>query len=106
MDTHGEYIALEAEGALAEPLVLGHFFDGDLLGRIGGLVLAEEIVEEGLQSRGIFAGDEFGGAGGEAVREVVEGGLGLARVRFGSRTLFRIRYIGCNLTGCGHNSCS
>ena len=47
--THGERVALEAESAEAEPLVLGHPFDEELLVGGGGLVFLGEIGEEGFQ---------------------------------------------------------
>jgi hypothetical protein len=55
----------------------GHFFDEDLLGWGDGLVLAREVVEQSFEFLRVFAGDD-GGAGGEAVREMVEAGFGFA----------------------------
>jgi hypothetical protein len=74
-----ERVALEAESAEAEPLVLGHPFDEDLLGRGGGLEFLGKIGEEGFEFLGVFAWNEAGGGGGEAVRKMIKAGLGLAR---------------------------
>jgi len=67
----GESFALEAEGAKAEPLVLRHFLDGDLLGGGGGLVLAHEVFEKTSEFLGVFAGNESG-VGREAVGRMIE----------------------------------
>lgn len=66
-DPTGEDIVLEAERASDDPLALDHSLDQDLLGGGSGLVV-HEMGEEGFELLGIFAIDEFGGSGGEAVR--------------------------------------
>ena len=52
----GKSFALEAEGAQAEPLVLGHFLDEDLLGDVGGLVMGGEVFEETFEFGGSSPG--------------------------------------------------
>ena len=99
-------IALEAERASAEPLVLSHSLDEDLLGGGGGLVLAHEVGEEGFEFLGVLAVNELGGVGREAVGKVVEAGFGLALFGLGPGGFLRVQFIGCNLTGCCHKSYS
>ena len=77
LERRGESLILEAESAEAEPLVLGHPFDEDLLGGGGGLEFLDEIGEEGFELLGVFAWNETGGGGGEAVRKMIKAGLGL-----------------------------
>jgi hypothetical protein len=54
----GEAEALEAGGAEAEPLIEGHFFDQDLFGVGGGLVVAVEVGQERMEFFGIFVWQE------------------------------------------------
>ena len=67
LDTYGDDVVLEAESTSAEPLVLAHSLDEDLLSGGRGLVLGHEVGEEGFEFLGVFSGDEFSGVGGEAM---------------------------------------
>ncbi len=62
----GKAFVLEAEGALGKPPGLGHFVDEKFFGRVGGLLLFHEVVEEGFERGRIFARDDESAAG-EAV---------------------------------------
>jgi hypothetical protein len=78
-----EDMALKTEGAEAQPLVGGHFFDEDLFGVDGGLIFSDQTVDESVEFVGVLAGND-GGVGGEAVRKMVHGGDGFAFGSFGS----------------------
>ena len=67
LDARGYDVVLEAESTSAEPLVLAHSLDEDLLSGGSGLVLGREVGEEGFEFLGVFSGDEFSGVGGEAM---------------------------------------
>ena len=66
---------LEDEGALAQPVVLGHAVDQDFLGGSGGLVFGEEGIAQFVVLIALFPAKQSEGAG-EAVAEMVLGGGG------------------------------
>ena len=92
---------LEAEGALLEPVMLGHGGDQDFLG-FGGWGEFEVEVEEEIVVSGVVLGGEDDEGAGQAVPEIVvsdggEAGFGL---RAGGE--LSVGAIGGNLSGGGH----
>ena len=71
-----DFAVQEAGGAQVDPVMVGHLFDQNLLGRGGRLVLSEQVIEQQVEDGGIFAGHETG-TGREAVREAIAGNLAL-----------------------------
>jgi len=65
-----EGAGLEADGAKAEPLIVGHLFDEDLLDVGGGLEFSHEVGVEAVEVVRIFFVEEEGG-GSEAVGDGV-----------------------------------
>ena len=63
-----EAVVLERERSLHEPVGLGHFADEQFFGRVGGLVVIEQVLEQRFEGGGIFAGDDEL-AGGESMFE-------------------------------------
>ena len=74
---------LEANSALAKPVMLGHALDEDFFGGSGGLVFAAERVEELIEGVLVFGG-EHREDGAETVFEGVATGDGFAS--FGGRS--------------------
>ena len=66
-NTYVDDVVLEAESTSAEPLVLAHSLDEDLLSGGRGLVLGHEVGEEGFEFLGVLFGDEVSGVGREAM---------------------------------------
>jgi hypothetical protein len=66
----GEAIILEAQGALGEPVRLGHLVDEHLFGGVGGLMIGEKGVKERFEIGAVLAGDDHF-AGCQAVFERV-----------------------------------
>ena len=63
-----EAVVLQADSPLFKPVGLGHLADEELFRGIGGLVVIEQVLEQRLESVGIFAGDDEQ-AGGESMFE-------------------------------------
>ena len=103
-DVLPESVGLEAESAPAEPLVLAHFFDEDLLGGSRGLIFAREVGEEGLEFLRVFASNEHGRAGCKPVGQMIEAGFGFTCFRLRPATFLRIQFIRFYLAFCGHDS--
>src|SRR5205085_2444430 len=92
---------LETDGALAEPEVLGHLLDQQLLGRGGGIVFFDETRDESVEGFGIFAFD-YRAAGGEAVAQRVLAGAGFAVDGLRACGRLRVGAIGRELRSCSH----
>ena len=63
------------DGALAEPVVLGHAFDQDVFGGVGGSMVLAQSDEEIVEILPRFGGQE-GEHAAEAVFKVVHAGFG------------------------------
>jgi hypothetical protein len=95
---------LQRLGAAAQPSVLRHAVDQQVLGGGGGLMLAAQLVEPGFELTLRFVGhdDEVvgGGDGGsETVTGVVSGGDGFPFGTGGAGGELRISLIGGDLRG-------
>ncbi len=75
--------SLEADGAVHEPMVLGHVGDEELFDGGGGAKVCLEGEVKGFEDGGIFIGDEED-AGGEAVFDCIFAAGGLAGVGAGA----------------------
>lgn len=49
-----EALALQTEGALHEPVCLGYFVDEEFFGRVGRLVVIEQVLEQRFEGGGVF----------------------------------------------------
>jgi len=68
----GEELGFEEWDAVEAPGGVGKLVDELGLGRGGGVVLGEELLDVALEGGGVLGGED-GGAAGEAVLEGVEG---------------------------------
>lgn len=78
-----EGAGLQADGAIGQPVVLGHVFDQQTFGGAGGGVVGDKAMVKGFEIVGIFTLDKLK-AGGEAVLECVFATDGLAGFCFGA----------------------
>ena len=86
-------VHLEALGALAEPVVLGHFLDEHAFSDGGRLVLGFQATEEGIEFILILCGENRKCAG-EAVAEIVQAGCGFAGFGDGAGGVLRVGLVG------------
>src|SRR5579863_2083187 len=93
----GQLDILDPIGAEADPVMVGHALDENLFGKGGGLVFADEVVEQSAEVLLVFAGDEAG-AGGEAPGKAVAGRFGFAFVGLGTGGFLRVGLVGCDLS--------
>jgi len=61
----------------------------------GGLVLRLQGIDESFEIGGVFAGQDEGVFGGQAVLDSVEADGGASFGRFRARTLLRVFAVGC-----------
>jgi len=94
-----ENLRLEANGAEGEPLIGGHLLHQDLFGGSFGEMFVSEGVKEIVEFFRIFSVKEDD-AGGEAVRDGVESGLGFAFGGAWSGRTLRVFPVGCYLRWC------
>jgi hypothetical protein len=93
----------EGGGALAEPMSFGHSFDEDGFGDGDRVVLAAQSIEKPIEFGLVFGGQNFeGGAGNEAVAEVILRRGGFAGFRFGTGAVLGIALISGDLRLRGH----
>ena len=83
----GDSFALQADGAVHEPLEFHHVGEQEAFGGCGGFVLRGELAFEFGKLFGIFARDEERAAG-ETVAERVHGRCGFSRFRAGAGGLW------------------
>ena len=91
----------EASSAAAEPELAGEVLDDHALVGGGRGVFGDEVIEEELEDRGVFAFDEKDSAGESVFNSVARGG-GFAGFSSGSRGAGRVGAIGFDLRLSGH----
>ena len=94
-----EAAALESFGAIAQPVVLGHAVDQDMLGFGFGAMLTQESAAEDAIGFGAFErkNEKNVVVAAEAVAKVIAGRGGFALFRFGACGMFRVGSVGGDL---------
>ena len=95
----GEALALEEQGAIAQPVMLGETFDQQHFGGAEGEVLADELALQRDVFGGVFPWQEEEQEAfvGQAVFGVIAGGSGFAFFCYRPRRELGVRLVGGDL---------